>query len=318
MADTGMAADAPAPQRPGWRRQPPPAVQGLLWMLLAGVLYSLLNATLRYVSLDLPPLVTSFLRFSFGLLFIAPILLRRGFGVFRTARPGLQVLRNLVHASAFAIWYVALPLIPLAEMTAIMFTVPLFVTLGAVLFLGEEVRWRRWLALAVGFAGVLIIVRPGLIEVGLGAILMMIAAPVIAASQVISKAQTRSDTPETIIVWQTVLLILFFLPAAIYFWVDPTWEQLGLLAIAGVLGTGANMAMVKAFRVAEISAVQSVSFLNIVWASLLGLAVFGDLPDLWTFIGAAIIVGSTTYIARREARIGRARSIAAPESGGTP
>ena len=282
-------------------------VRGILWIMLSGLLFSVLNAGLRYVALDLPALVTSFLRFCFGILFILPILWRRGLGVFHTRRPSLQVARNLVHTLAFAIWYTALPLIPLAEMTALMFTGPLFVTLGAALFLGETVRWRRWAALVVGMIGVLVIVRPGFAQVTLGTVLMLSAMPVIAVSQLISKAQTRVDSTQTILCWQTLLLILFFLPAALWDWQWPTPEQWLVLAGCGIVGGAANYAMVKSFSLADISAVQPMTFLNIVSASILGFIVFADVPDLWTFVGAAIIVASTSYIAHREAQAARAR-----------
>jgi drug/metabolite transporter (DMT)-like permease len=287
--------------RASWKRLPPTA-QGLCWILASGIMFQILNAGLRYVSLDLPPMVTSFFRFLFGLVFIAPIVIRMGFAVFRTNRLSTQVLRNVVHASAFAIWYTALPLIPLAEMTAIMFTGPLFITIGAALFLREKVRWRRWAAIGIGFIGVLIIIRPGFAEVSFGTWLMLSSVPVIAASQLIAKAQTKFDSTQTIVCWQTVLLILFFLPPAILQWQTPTWEQLVILLGCGLIGSAANMAMVQAFQVAEISAVQPVMFLNIVWASILGFLVFAHTPDVWTFVGAGVIIASTTYIARREAQ----------------
>ncbi|MGE0154151.1 MAG: DMT family transporter [Reyranellaceae bacterium] len=296
-----------------WSRLPP-TLRGIGWVALAGVLFSLLNAGLRYVSLDLPPMVTSFFRFLFGLVFIAPIVLRMGLAVFRTNSRWMQVGRNVVHASAFAIWYTALPLIPLAEMTAIMFAGPLFITVGAALFLGEKVRWRRWLAIVVGFVGVLIIVRPGFAEVGFGTWLMLSSVPVIAASQLIAKAQTKYDSTQTIVCWQTVLLVLIFLPPALLQWQTPSWEQLAVLLVCGVIGSAANMAMVQAFQVAEISAVQPMMFLNIVWASILGLIVFADVPDFWTLVGAGVIIASTSYIARREALRNRAAAPPPPEA----
>jgi drug/metabolite transporter (DMT)-like permease len=291
--------------RASWKRLPP-TVQGLCWILLSGIMFQILNAGLRYVSLDLPPMVTSFFRFLFGLVFIAPIVWRMGFVVFRTNRPSMQIARNVVHASAFAIWYTALPLIPLAEMTAIMFAGPLFITIGAALFLHEKVRWRRWLAIVIGFIGVLIIVRPGFATVGYGTWLMLSSVPVIAASQLLAKAQTKVDSTQTIICWQTVLLILFFLPPAVWQWQTPTWEQLVILLGCGLIGSAANMCMVQAFQVAEISSVQPMMFLNIVWASILGYLVFAHTPDIWTFVGAGVIIASTTYIARREAKQNKA------------
>ena len=289
------------PQRP----QRTALVRGILWIMLSGLLFSVLNAGLRYVALDLPPLVTSFLRFCFGILFILPILWRHGLGVFRTRRPSLQVARNLVHTLAFAIWYSALPLIPLADMTALMFTGPLFVTLGAAIFLGETVRWRRWAAMVIGLIGVLVIVRPGFAQVTLGTLLMLSAMPVIAVSQLISKAQTRVDSTQTILCWQTLLLIVFFLPAALWTWQWLTLSQWLILAGCGVVGGAANYAMVKSFSLADISAVQPMTFLNIVSASVLGFLVFSDIPDLWTFVGAGIIVASTSYIGHREAQVAR-------------
>ena len=157
------------------------------------------------------------------------------------------------------------------------------------------------MAIGIGFAGVLIILRPGFAEISFGSWLMLSSVPVIAASQLIAKAQTRIDSTQTIICWQTILMILFFLPPAILEWQDPTWTQLVVLLGCGLVGSAANMAMVQAFKVAEISSVQPMMFLNIVWASILGFLVFASTPDFWTFIGAGVIIASTSYIARREA-----------------
>lgn len=246
-------------------------------------------------------------RYLFGGLLLLPIFWQMRLGAFRTGRLGHHLTRNFVHTVGLWIWFYALPMMPIAETTALGFTTPLFITIGAVLFLGEVVRIRRWMALIVGFLGTLIILRPGMAELSAGALLMLSTAPIFAASNLMSKALSRTDHTNVIVVHQTMMITLFLLPPAIWFWQTPSWEQILWLAIAGVIGTAGHWTMTQSFKVAEITAVQPIGFLTLVWATLAGYLMFGDVPDLWTWIGASIIFASATYISRREAKLkGRA------------
>lgn len=277
-----------------------PMVQGIVLAVLGGIMFQILNATLRQLTTELDTFVTAWFRWLFGLLFIAPWLLRFGWEPFRTARLPLHLLRSTFHTGGYMIWYAALPLIPLVDMTALSFTQPLFVTLGAALLLGERLRLRRVAALAVGFAGILVIVRPGFAEVTLGTLMMLATQPLAAAQNLIAKSLTRTDRAITIVAWQNVLAVILFLPTALWFWQTPDWRQLGLFAFAGIVGTSGYFLIVQAYRVTEISALQPFSFLSIVWSAMLGYWLFMQTPDLWVLTGAGVVIAATSYIAHRE------------------
>jgi drug/metabolite transporter (DMT)-like permease len=188
-------------------------------------------------------------------------------------------------------------------MTAIGFTGPIFIMLGAAWFLGEPMRKDRWIAAIIGFAGVLVVVVPNLSGTGGWYNLVMLASsPVFAASFLITKHLTRTEKPGVIVMWQSITVTLFSLPLALMNWQAPTLFQWGGFMVAGVLGTIGHYSLTKAFSVADISATQSLRFLDLVWASLLGWLVFGDFPSQWTWLGAAVILVSTVWIARREGR----------------
>src|SRR5258707_870856 len=166
----------------------------------------------------------AFLRYFFGLLFLLPIILRLGlYRSLHTRRLPLHLFRGALHTSGMMLWFVALPLTTLAEITALGFTGPIFVTIGAALFLGEDVRLRRWIAVLVGFGGAMIIIRPGFTEIGIGAICVLISTPIFSASNLISKALARTDGAETIVIWQHLVIVCCAAPVALWFWQTPEW-----------------------------------------------------------------------------------------------
>lgn len=285
----------------------PATLRGILWAGLAGLLSSALNALMRNVTLELHPFVVLFWRYLFGTLALLPLLLNTGMGILRVHNPGSHLARSLVHTGGLALWFFALPLIPIAETTALGFTTPLFITLGAIFVLHEQVGLRRIVAVVIGFVGMLIILRPGLTEISQGSILMLLSAPLFAASNLLAKLVARDDSITAIVTWQSVLITIFCVPAAVVVWQMPSLEQLLWLLLGGALGTASHLALSQSYKVADITAVQPIGFLTLVWATLLGYAMFGDKPDLWTWIGAAVIFAANTYISHRElVRRGRA------------
>jgi drug/metabolite transporter (DMT)-like permease len=203
-----------------------------------------------------------------------------------------------------------LPQIPLADMTAIGFTGPIFIMLGAAWFLGEPMRKDRWIAAGIGFTGVLVVVLPKLAGTGGWYNLVMLASsPIFAASFLITKHLTRTESPGVIVMWQSITVTLFSLPLALMHWQAPTLWQWVSFMVTGVLGTMGHYSLTRAFSIADISATPSLRFLDLVWASLLGWLVFGDVPSQWTWLGALVILVSTVWIARRE---GRRKEIPAP------
>lgn len=318
--DPGKAVSAPSngPQRARrrWKRRLArgraraarldPAVQGMLWAMAAGLSFNLLNTLARQLTTELHPMQSQFLRYLFGFLVMLPLVLRAGWQAYRPRHVGGQFVRGVVHTGGLMLWFTALPRIPLADMTAIGFTTPIFIMLGAYVFLKEPMRWERWLAALLGFAGVLVVVAPKLSGGGgFYHLVMLSTAPMFAASFLITKALTRYETPGVIVIWQSLTISVLSLPLALVYWQAPTAGQWLGFAVCGVLGSLAHYFLTRAFSVAEISATQSVKFLELVWASLLGWLVFSDPLSESTLLGGAIILAATLWIARRE---GRARS----------
>jgi drug/metabolite transporter (DMT)-like permease len=188
-------------------------------------------------------------------------------------------------------------------MTAISFTGPIFIMIGAGLFLGEPMHRDRWIASLIGFAGVLVVVLPKLSGGGGWFHLVMLAsAPVFAASFLITKALTRYENAGVIVMWQALTVTLMSLPLALPHWQNPSaWQWVGFF-VAGFLGTSGHYCLTRAFAMADISATQSLRFLDLVWASALGWLVFADVPSQSTWLGALVILMATVWIARREGR----------------
>lgn len=312
-AEPSAGADA-ARARPGaWQRAQawthhrtahlPPTVRGLMWTSAAGAIFCVLNTLMRSLSLALDPMQTQFLRYLFGFLVVLPIVLRAGWQAYRPQRVFGQFTRGAVHTLGLVLWFTALPKIAMADTTAIGFTGPLFIMLGAWLFLREPMRWERWLATAIGFGGVMIVVGPMLSgEGGRYHLIMLSSAPVFAASFLITKVLTRTEKTGVIVVWQAITVTLFSLPMALWTWHPPSpWQWLGFVA-CGLLGSAGHYCLTRSFGVADISSTQSVKFLDLLWASMLGWLVFGDLPTQTTLLGGVVICAATIWVAHREHR----------------
>jgi drug/metabolite transporter (DMT)-like permease len=276
----------------------------MLWMLASGLLFTGLNALLRTLAQQLDPFVAQFLRYAAGALVMLPFIWRAGLAAYRPKGLSGQLWRGAVHTAGLMLWFVAVPRVPLAEMTALGFTTPLFIMLGAILFLGERMVAARWIAALVGFAGVLVVVAPGLSGGGGPyGFVMLAASPLFAASFLITKALTRRDSPQVIVVWQAITVTLFSMPLALLAWTWPTPVQWALFLLTGVIGSAGHFCLTRAMSLADLSATQPVKFLELLWASVVGFAIWSDVPGPATLLGGAIIFASTTWIARREARL---------------
>jgi drug/metabolite transporter (DMT)-like permease len=281
----------------------PAAVRGMVWMVLGGLLFSFLNTIARALTLHLDVYQTQFLRYLFGLLFILPWVWRGGWRTYMPVNMVGQFWRGGVHTLGLVLWFTALPKIPLADTTAIGFTGPIFIMIGAAWFLGEPMRRDRWIAAIIGFAGMLVVVLPKITgEGGWFNLVMLAASPVFAASFLITKALTRYEKPGVIVMWQSLTVSIFSLPMALLHWQNPTlWQWAGFF-VAGILGTAGHYSLTRAFHTADISATQSLRFLDLIWAALMGWLVFSDVPSHSTWVGALVILLSTVWIARREGR----------------
>jgi drug/metabolite transporter (DMT)-like permease len=271
-------------------------------MAAAGAQYSLLNALLRGLSLRSDPFQMLGLVYAGTLLVLLPFVLRGGVSRLRPKDVRGLVLRGAVHWVGMCLWMVAVTRITLAETTAMGFTSPLFIVLGAALFFKEPLHGDRTLATIIGFLGVLVIVMPRFTGTGSAhALLMLASAAVFASSFLLSKRLTRIERPSVIVVWQSLIVTAFSIPLALVHWEPPTAATWGIVLACAVLTTVGNYCLTRAFGAADISASQPAKFLDLVWACLLGWLLFGDRPEVATLAGGAIILASTLWVARREA-----------------
>ena len=280
--------------------------RGIAWMFLAGLIFVIVTGSVRHLSSTIHPIQLGFLRYAIALIFLAPVFWRgiRGYRN-RPHRYGLHIARGLLQAFGVMLWFYAMANIPVAEVTALGFTAPIFATIGAALFLGEKLYMRRISAVLFGFAGAMVILQPGFRAIEWGAIAQLAAAPLFAATLLIGKRLTETESNGTIVAALGLVVTIALFPPALYVWRTPSGEEmLWLFGVAG-LATLGHLAMTQAFRCAEVTALQPITFLQLVWASLLGFFIFAEEPDIWTWIGGCIIVVSATYITHREARARR-------------
>jgi drug/metabolite transporter (DMT)-like permease len=284
----------------------PATTQAMLWAIASGLIFSVLNMTVRSLSLELHPFQTQFLRQFFGLVAMLPFILRGGWTQFRPTSISGQFTRGFVHNVGTSLWFFALPHLALADTTAIGYTGPIFTMLGAAWLLGEKLRWDRWVAALVGFTGVMIVVGPRLAgSGGWYSLIMLASAPVFSLSFLLTKMLTRHDSPTVIVAWQGLTVSILSLPLALIYWQAPTPGQWLIFLIAGVLGSAGHFCITHSLKAADMSATQSVKFLDLIWATLLGFLVFSDQPSSATLVGGLVIVSATLWIARRESRAAR-------------
>ena len=275
-------------------------------MVATGVIFIVMNALMKKLSHEMEPWLVGFLRYSIGAVVMLALTLRLGLSTLWPKQPGLQVVRGAFHAGGMMLWFAALPLVTLAELTAIGFSGPLYICIGAVLFLGERMTGPRWAAVLVGFLGVVLVVHPfdgqSFTTISFGMVLMLASSPVFAASFLVAKVLTRRERTDVMVLWQHILVSLFLAPLALSLWSAPNAAQWTLLVVCGFMGAAGHYCMTHAFSVADISAVQTVRFLELVWAALLGFLLFGTLPTGWTVAGGVVILAATLALAQREAR----------------
>lgn len=231
---------------------------------------------------------------------------------FRSGRPVLQVVRSLIIVVEIGMFVLTVRVLPLAETHALLATFPLMVTALSAVLLREAVGIRRWSAVLVGFLGVLVILRPGLGPISLeGAVLGLATAAMFAAYNVLTRMVSRTDDGETSLLYMAVIGAAVMLCVGPFFWVPPTPEAWGLLFVLSCTGAAGHFCLIKALEAAPASALQPFNYTLLVWATALGFLIFGDFPDLFTILGAAVVVGSGLYTIYRERR----RAVAKPPVG---
>lgn len=276
-------------------------------MLAATAVLTCMHATVRHVSDGMHSFEIVFFRNLFGLVAILPLALRAGIGSLKSRQPGLQLLRSAFGLVAMFTWFYALSVVPIAQATALSFTSVIFGSIGAALLLGERMRLRRWSAVLAGFAGTLVILRPGFGDVDPAALIVVLSSICWAGALLTVKRLSATDSVVCIVTWNSILLTVLSLPLAIPVWVTPSTEQLLWLSLIGLLATLGHLAMTGAFKASDATVVFPVDYTRLLWATVIGYLAFGEIPDIWTWIGGTIIFASTTYISYREATLRRAR-----------
>jgi drug/metabolite transporter (DMT)-like permease len=276
-------------------------LRGALWMLVSAVIFVCADSTIKYLTRTIEPVEIVFFRNVFSLCTLLPVMLRLGIvNAYRTDYPALQFSRAVLGGLAMVCIFYSLKYLPLADATAIMFSRTLWMIPCAVLFLGEAIRWRRWTATFVGFIGVVLIVRPGGgIDIGMGfALTNAVMAAVIFT--VIKKLKQKGESNVTILIWHATAAIAITAIPTWHYWVTPTAFEFLLLIGLGIGLTAAHAALIQALACGEATAVTPFEYSRVVFAALIGLFFFAEVPSVWMVAGAALILLSGYYIAWRD------------------
>ena len=292
-----------------------PTTRAALWILLSGICAVMMNVLIRVAAQALHPFEVAFFRCLFGLVLVLPWVIKGGPALVRGRNAGFYLLRAAVGLVSMLTWFYGITLVPLATATAVNFTAPLFATMAAALILHEDVRLRRWIAVVIGFVGVLVIMRPGRESLDAMLLLILLSAASSAMNNITVKYLVRTERPNTIVALFSVYLTPLSLIPALFVWEWPDLKSLGALVGLGVIGTLAHLSVARAYLAADASACAPYEFVRLPYAALIGYLLFGEVSDGWTWVGAAIIAGAAIYVAHREARlarIGRAVPVARP------
>lgn len=278
----------------------PAPLRGAIWMVMGGLSLVIMAADIRYLVPKFSILELIFLRSVISLCLILPWAISGGAGVLRTRRLGLHVFRNSIHYLGNLGWFLGVILVPLADVAALQFTIPLFLVVMAALILRENIGPHRWWATAIGFMGMLVIVRPGYIPIGTGALALLMSSMFYASSQTATKILSRTDSPNLVLFYMTVIFVPISFVPALFGWVTPGLDDVVPLLVLGITGFTAHFCMIRAFAAADASFVVPFDFLRLPMSAVIGFLLFQERPDMWTWIGASIIFASAYYNTRRE------------------
>ena len=277
-------------------------LKGMAFMGVSTMAVASVNAIGHHVSVEIHPFEIAFFRSMISIFVLAPAIVRRKFAPLRTRRPALLAARGLLDGASALFFFLALSLSPLANVTALSFSAPLFATLLAVLFLGEVLRIRRISALLIGFAGTLVILRPGLVSLDSGSMSMLGFAALWGGAMVLTKGLSRTESSLTIALYSALVITPFALLAALPFWTTPSLTQLAWLVLIGFLSSLRQVTLAEAFRHADATAVLPLDFTKLIFAAVIGAVAFGEIPSAWTWAGGILIFVGGTAIAYGERR----------------
>ena len=281
------------------------SIIGILWMVITTILFVGVTATVRYLEGDVPAPQAAFLRYAIGTLMLAPSLI--SLSKIKPDRPLLNkfILRGFVHSIGVTLWFYAMSVMPVAEVTAIGFLTYIFVSLGASIFLKEKLHKHRLSAILISFVGALIILRPGFKVIESGQLGMLIATMVFTASYLIAKIVSKERSSSEIVAMLSIFTTIFLIPSAIYSWEPLSLEAFLILAFTALIATLGHITMTKAIKAAPMVVTQPILFLQLVWASMVGLFIFDEKFDPFVILGGTIIMLCVCYVSYREHKLGK-------------
>ena len=270
-------------------------------MFVTGLCFVAVTALVKHMGSRVPPAEAAFLRYFLGLVFLLPMLKDLREAHLTPRQWKLFGMRGMFHAGAVILWFYAMTRIPIAEVTAMNYLSPVYVTIGAAIFLGEKLAMRRIVAILIALFGAAIILRPGFREVSLGHLAMLVTAIVFAGSYLTAKIMAGEVKPTVVVAMLSIFVPIGLAPFAIAVWVTPSLNDLMLLFCVASFATAGHYTMTLAFAAAPVTVTQPITFLQLVWAVLLGAIVFGEPVDIWVVFGGVVILASVTFITWREA-----------------
>ena len=280
--------------------------QFAIFLIIISIIFGTLMGTfIKLAQEELNVFTTGFLRFFFGFLIITPYILKTKFEVFSTKNLKIHILRSALNLPAMLLGFAALAMLPLEKMTAIHFIVPIIVTILAVIFLKEKIYLYRSIALVMGFLGMLIILRPGIIDISIGIYMALISSLIWSVVIILTKKVSKDDSAITILSHQYVYMSLFSFPLVIYFWDQPSLKTIIFILCAAMSGTILHIALNHAYKLVDVTMTQPYSFLGLVVSSIIGFFVFSDKPDFYTWLGASVIFCGVLLISYRELQLNK-------------
>ena len=280
--------------------------QFAIFLIIISIIFGTLMGTfIKLAQEELNVFATGFLRFFFGFLIITPYILKTKFEVFSTKNLKIHILRSALNLPAMLLGFAALAMLPLEKMTAIHFIVPIIVTILAVIFLKEKIYLYRSIALVMGFLGMLIILRPGIIDISIGIYMALISSLIWSVVIILTKKVSKDDSAITILSHQYVYMSLFSFPLVIYFWDQPSLKTIIFILCAAMSGTILHIALNHAYKLVDVTMTQPYSFLGLVVSSIIGYFVFSDKPDFYTWLGASVIFCGVLLISYRELQLNK-------------
>ena len=294
-----------------WLRHLPPNVQGALWLVTGGFIFTSTSAMIRLLSTQIESVQTAFFRAVISVILLLPMIAAGRVKPWHSKRIAGHFWRTAMGTASMVLGFYAVSMLPLADATAIAFSQPLFSVVVAALILGEKVRWRRWSATIIGFAGVLVMVRPGEGSLQLGALVALANAAAVALSILLVRRLSDSETPLMILTQFAIFSTILLTVPAIVVW---RWPDLWGWVLAFGIALSATVGQyfwVQAFKSGEMSAVAPFEYMRLPFAVFVGWLIWGEMPVIWTYVGASIVIGSALYIAHREHQLARERRRAA-------